>query len=240
MQNIRLDNLLLIAIETVPGQPGFSDLTPAWQKLWTEKIQHQRTAETTPEELYGQRAGIMAEFGKIICISMGYFRRDSGDFQLRVKSFFSDDEYLLLSNTMTALNELEDINRRFCFTGHNIKEFDIPFLCRRLLVNSIPLPPYLDFQNMKPWEVNMVDTFQYWRFGDYKHYTSLKLLTAVLDIPSPKEDMNGSMVAGVYYQDKDLPRIAAYCQQDVIAVANIVRRIKNLPLLTNEQVFIVA
>ena len=123
---------------------------------------------------------------------------------------------------------------RFC--GHNIKEFDIPFLCRRLLINGLPIPAYLDFQNMKPWETNMIDTFQYWRFGDYKNYTSLKLLAASLNVPSPKDDIDGSMVGEVYWQEDNLQRIAIYCQKDVVTVANIILRFKNLPLLQEEQV----
>ena len=181
----------------------------------------------------------MAEFGKVVCVSMGYFRRAGNDFQLRIKSFYSEDEKELLTSMMMALKELEELNRRWCLTGHNIKDFDIPFLCRRLIVNDIPLPYYLDFQNMRPWEINVLDTFQYWRFGDYKHYTSLQLLAAVLNIPAAKEDIDGNMIAAVYYFHKDLPGIAANCQASVVTVANIVRRIKNMPLLTEEQVIFV-
>jgi 3'-5' exonuclease len=239
MQNIRLENLLFIDIETVPCEPLFENLTADWQKLWVEKIQFQLPDDTTAAQFYQQRAGVMAEFSKIICISMGYFRREDKEAQLRIKSFYSDDESDLLTRMLGALKELEAVNNRWSFTGHNIKEFDIPFLCRRLLANGIAIPHYLDFQNMKPWDVNMLDTFQYWRFGDYKNYTSLNLLAATLGVPSPKDDIDGSMVADVYYQQQGLQRIVNYCQKDVITVANIVRRFKNLPVLTAEEVVVV-
>jgi 3'-5' exonuclease len=193
----------------------------------------------TAAAFYSQRAGVMAEFSKIICISMGYFRREAKQVQLRIKSFYGDDEQGLLTRMLEALKELEAVNNRWSFTGHNIKEFDIPFLCRRLVANGITIPQYLDFQNMKPWDVNMLDTFQYWRFGDFKNYTSLNLLAATLGVPSPKDDMDGSMVADVYYRQQDLQRIVHYCQKDVITVANIVRRFKNLPVLTDEEVVVV-
>ena len=134
---------------------------------------------------------------------------------------------------------MEANNNKWSFTGHNIKEFDIPFICRRLLINGLNIPPFLDFQNMKPWETNMVDTFQYWRFGDYKHYTSLKLLAAALNVPSPKDDIDGSMVGEVYWVEKNLERIVTYCQKDVVTVANIILRFKHLPLLNDEQLVFV-
>jgi 3'-5' exonuclease len=239
MQNIRLENLLLIDIETVPREPVFENLPQSWQKLWAEKIQLHLPEGITAAAFYSQRAGVMAEFSKIICISMGYFRREAKQVQLRIKSFYGDDEQGLLTRMLEALKELEAVNNRWSFTGHNIKEFDIPFLCRRLVANGITIPQYLDFQNMKPWDVNMLDTFQYWRFGDYKNFTSLNLLAATLGVPSPKDDMDGSMVADVYYRQQDLQRIVHYCQKDVITVANIVRRFKNLPVLTDEEVVVV-
>lgn len=239
MQNIRLDNLLLIDIETVPQQPNFSSLNTQWQSLWEEKVKRSLPEDTNAEEFYNVRAGVMAEFAKIICISIGYFKKEA-NWNLRIKSFYSHDEKELLQKFITTVNQLEAANNKWNFTGHNIKEFDIPFICRRLLVNGFAIPVYLDFQNMKPWETNMLDTFQYWRFGDYKHYTSLQLLAASLGIDSPKNDIDGSMVAYVYWEEKNLERIVNYCQKDVATVANIVLRFKNLPLLTDKQIQIVA
>lgn len=236
MQNIRLDNLLLIDIETAPQQPSFSQLDNQWKQLWEDKVKRSLPENTSAEEFYGLRAGVMAEFAKIICISIGYFKKDAGGWQLRIKSFYGDDEKKLLQQFVATANQLEAANNKWSFTGHNIKEFDIPFICRRLLVNGFEIPVYLDFQNMKPWETNMLDTFQYWRFGDYKHFTSLQLLAASLGIQSTKDDIDGSMVADVYWKEKNLERIVSYCQKDVATVANIILRFKNLPLLKDEQI----
>jgi 3'-5' exonuclease len=239
MQNTKLENILLIDIETVPQQPEFNLLNAEWQQLWQEKIQRQVPEQTTAAEFYPQRAGVMAEFAKIICISMGYFIKQGEILQLRIKSFYGDDEKKILQDLITMLNGVETKNNKWCFAGHNIKEFDIPFICRRLLVNGLPIPVYLDFQNMKPWETNTIDTFQYWRFGDYKNFTSLKLLAAALNVPSPKDDIDGSMVADVYWNEKNIDRIVTYCQKDVLTVANIILRFKNLHLLTEEQMVVV-
>ncbi len=238
MQNIRLDNLLLIDIETVSQQPNFSQLNDEWKKLWEDKVQRSLPEETSAAEFYPQRAAVMAEFAKVICISIGYFKKETA-WQLRVKSFYGDDEKKLLQQFIDTLNQMEEKNNRWNFAGHNIKEFDVPFLCRRLLINGLAIPVYLDFQNMKPWETNMVDTFQYWRFGDYKHFTSLQLLAAVLNVPSPKDDIDGSMVGDVYWKEKNLERIVTYCNKDVATVANIVLRFKNMPLLKEEDIVIV-
>jgi uncharacterized protein YprB with RNaseH-like and TPR domain len=238
MQHIRLENILLIDIETVSQYASFTDMDDTWKELWEEKVQRTLPEGITAEAFYPQRAGVMAEFSKIVCISIGYFRKDGTALQLRIKSFYGDDEKKLLQDFLSVVHQLEASNNNWSFTGHNIKEFDIPFICRRLLMNSIMIPPFLDFQNMKPWETNMVDTFQYWRFGDFKHYTSLKLLAAALGVPSPKDDIDGSMVGEVYWKEKDIQRIVTYCQKDVVTTGNIIMRFKNLPLLTSEQIVI--
>ncbi len=234
-----LENLILIDIETVPQSPQFDLLDQNWKQLWEEKTQRSLPDFTSAAEFYPQRAGVMAEFAKIICISMGYFHKQGNAMQLRIKSFYGDDEKSVLQNFITTVNQIDSKNSKWCFAGHNIKEFDIPFICRRLLINSLPLSAYLNFQNMKPWDTNIVDTFQYWRFGDYKNYTSLKLLAAALGVPSPKDDIDGSMVAEVYWKEKNIERIATYCQKDVLTTANIILRFKNLSLLKEEDVVMV-
>jgi hypothetical protein len=239
MQNIVLENLLLIDIETVPQQPSFDLLNEDWKKLWEEKTIRSLPDFTSAAEFYPQRAGVMAEFAKIVCISIGYFTKNGNALQLRLKSFFGDDEKKLLQDFITTVNQMEAKNNKWSFAGHNIKEFDIPFICRRLLINGLRIPAYLDFQNMKPWDTNTIDTFQYWRFGDYKNYTSLKLLAAALGVPSPKDDIDGSMVADVYWNEKNLQRIATYCQKDVVTTGNIILRFKNMELLKEEQVVVV-
>ncbi|MES2847467.1 MAG: ribonuclease H-like domain-containing protein [Bacteroidota bacterium] len=239
IEKMPLENFLFIDIETVSQQKDFSALHTDWQKLWAEKVKYALPENVTAGEYYPQRAGVMAEFSKVVCISMAYFKKKGNDHLLRVKSVYGHDEKKLLQDFITTIGQLEAANNKWSFTGHNIKEFDIPFLCRRFVINSLSIPTYLDFQNMKPWETNMVDTFQYWRFGDYKHYTSLKLLAAALNVPSPKDDIDGSMVGHVYWNENDLERIATYCQKDVVTVANIILRFKHLPLLKEEQIVFV-
>jgi hypothetical protein len=223
----------------VPQQPSFDLLNEDWKKLWEEKTIRSLPDFTSAAEFYPQRAGVMAEFAKIVCISIGYFTKNGNALQLRLKSFFGDDEKKLLQDFITTVNQMEAKNNKWSFAGHNIKEFDIPFICRRLLINGLRIPAYLDFQNMKPWDTNTIDTFQYWRFGDYKNYTSLKLLAAALGVPSPKDDIDGSMVADVYWNEKNLQRIATYCQKDVVTTGNIILRFKNMELLKEEQVVVV-
>lgn len=238
IEKMPLDNFLIIDIETVSQKKEFAELSADWQKLWEEKTKYSLPENIAVDEYYPQRAGIMAEFAKVVCISMAYFKKSGNEYQLRVKSVYGHDEKKLLQDFIATVNQLEAANNKWSFTGHNIKEFDIPFLCRRFVVNGLSIPNYLDFQNMKPWETNMVDTFQYWRFGDYKHFTSLKLLAAALNVPSPKDDIDGSMVGDVYWKENNLDRIVTYCQKDVVTVANIILRFKHMSLLKEEQVLI--
>lgn len=239
MQQIALNHLLFIDIETVSQQPAYEQLNDQWAVLWEEKVQRTLPVDTTAAAFYPQRAAIMAEFGKIVCISIGYFRKENNQWQFRIKSFSNETEQALLRSFLETVTQMEAVQNNWSFCGHNIKEFDIPFICRRLLINGIPIPPYLDFQNMKPWETNIIDTFQYWRFGDYKNYTSLQLMAAALGVPSSKDDIDGSKVGEVYWVEKDLQRIVTYCEKDVQATANIVLRLKQLPLLEAGQVVIV-
>jgi len=234
-----LDQLLFIDIETVPAFAEFGEMNESWQELWEEKVKRTLPENETAAGFYAQRAGVMAEFSKIICISIGFCKTENGELQLRVKSFYNDVESELLSAFLSTLKQLGTAKKPWSFCGHNIREFDIPFICRRLLINGLPLPAILDFQNMKPWETNVVDTFQYWRFGDYKNFTSLKLLATALGVPSSKDDIDGSQVAAVYWKEKNLERIVAYCEKDVVTTANIVMRFMNLPLIRPEQVEIV-
>jgi uncharacterized protein YprB with RNaseH-like and TPR domain len=244
MQQIRPEDLIIIDIETASFSPTYERLEDDWRTLWQEKVQYSLPEGITADEFYPKRAGVMAEFAKIICISMAYFSKEQ-NLRMRVKSFYGHDEKQILQDFITTINKIESLNSRWCFAGHNIKEFDIPFICRRLLINYLPIPRYLDFQNMKPWETNIVDTFQYWRFGDYKNFTSLKLLAAAMGIPSPKDDIDGSMVGDLYWKGTEeeraanLKRIAVYCQKDVITTGNIFLRFKNIPPLSNEDIEIV-
>lgn len=240
MQKINIENLFLIDIETVSGAQHFHLLDDEWQELWSEKIFKSLPPNTSAEEYYPMRAAILAEFAKVVCISIGYFKKENEQWQLRIKSFYSENENEVLNGFITALKQMHSKNPKWIFTGHNIKEFDVPFLCRRMLVNNITIPTCLDFQYMKPWETPVLDTLHLWRFGDYKHYTSLKLLAATLGVPSPKDDIDGSKVGEVFWTEKNLERIALYCGKDVATVANVILRFKNLPLLTDEQIIFVS
>ena len=236
MNNIPIENLFLIDIETASEVKSYDSLNDEWKQLWTEKIHKALPENITAEEYYPLRAGIMAEFAKVVCISFGHFRTVNNILQLRIKSFYSDNEKDILENFTKTLYHLHAINNKWCFTGHNIKEFDIPFLCRRMLVNNLTIPPFMDFQNMKPWETPVTDTLHLWRFGDYKHYTSLKLLAATLGVASPKDDIDGSMVWRVFWQDKDLERIVTYCQKDVLTVAQVYLRLSGEKLIMTENI----
>jgi 3'-5' exonuclease len=222
-----LQNYIIIDIETASTSPSFSQLNDTEQELWQEKMQRYVTDTETPEVLYSKRAGILAEFSKVICIAIGYFPKgDENDF--RTTCFYNHNEKEVLQQFVATLNKIEAYNNKWCFAGHNIKEFDIPFICRRLLINGLKIPPYLDFQQMKPWETNILDTLQYWRFGDYKNYISLKLLAAVLGINSSKTDIDGSMVGPLYHEpdakkrEDNFTRIAEYCKADVKVVADVI------------------
>ncbi|MVT11574.1 ribonuclease H-like domain-containing protein [Chitinophaga tropicalis] len=236
LPHLSLDQLLLLDIETTPAFEAFDKLPDTMQLLWQDKI-----AKTAPEsgnwaDAYADRAGLYAEFGKIICISVGFFHAEGGRYQLRMKSFYNDDEKVVLSGFLELINKFHIKNPRFQFAGHNIREFDIPFICRRSVIHQLSLPVPLQLHGLKPWEVPMLDTMHLWRFGEMKNYTSLKLLTAVLGIPTPKDDIDGGMVGKVYWQDKDLERIVNYCQKDVVAVGQLLMRFKGVPPLETEDV----
>ena len=233
LNNIQLDNILFLDIETVPETEHFSDLDSDFQELFAQKTQYQRKEDVSPEEFY-ERAGIWAEFGKIICISVGYFTQKNGERQFRVTTFQGDEERLLLDFSNLINNHFNLPQHVMC--GHNVKEFDFPFIARRMLIHGIKIPDKLNLMGKKPWEVPHLDTLELWKFGDYKHFTSLKLLTKVLGVPSPKDDIDGSEVANVFYKDKDIDRIATYCEKDVIAVAQIILKLRLQKLLTSDEI----
>lgn len=228
LEQLDLQNILVLDIETVPQYSSFEQVPETLQNLWAAKTQYQRKDET-PEDFY-ERAGIWAEFGKIICISVGIFTPGQ-PVGLRLKSFADHDEKALLKQFCTLLNKQ---SKTMLLCAHNGKEFDFPYLCRRMLINGLPIPLQLDMSGKKPWEVNHLDTMDLWKFGDYKSYTSLSLLTEIFNIPTPKDDIDGSMVGHVYWQENQLDRIATYCQKDVIATAQLLRRFRGEELITDE------
>ncbi len=233
------EHILFIDIETVPQHPDLSDAPEKIQKLWTKKAGQIGKEGDTAESLYN-RAGIYAEFGKIVCISAGKMFRKGKERAYRVKSYAGDNEKLILEEFATMLNAfMTNPMHKLC--AHNGQEFDFPYIARRMLINGLPLPPVLDIAGSKPWEVKevLLDTLQLWKFGDYKNYTSLELLCAVFDIPTPKDDIDGSMVGNVYYKEFDIQRIARYCEKDTLAIAQLILRFKGEPLISQQNYEIV-
>ena len=233
IEKLRLENILFLDIETVPIEAHFSSLDLELQELWQHKTQYQRKDEFTAEAFY-DRAGIWAEFGKICCLSVGYFTIKGDIRNFRVTSFFGDESKILIDFNNLLSNHFNQPQHVLC--GHNAKEFDIPFLARRMIINQIKLPEKLNLFGKKPWEIPHLDTLELWKFGDYKHYTSLKLLTKILGIPSSKGDIDGSQVGHVFYVEKDIDRIVTYCEKDVIAVAQIFLRLRREDLLIDEEI----
>ncbi|PIB28801.1 3'-5' exonuclease [Maribacter sp. 4U21] len=233
LQKINLENILFLDIETVPEKENFEDLDDAKKELWDQKSRYQRKDDYTPEEFY-DRAGIWAEFGTIVCISVGYFNLNGDSKTFRVTSF-QGDEVKLLKEFKNLLNS--HFNQpKHLLCAHNGKEFDFPYIARRMIIHGISLPYKLDLFGKKPWEVPHLDTMELWKFGDYKHYTSLKLMAHILGIPSPKEDIDGSMVRDVFYEEKDIDRIVNYCELDVVTTAQVFLKMRNDDLLNDSEI----
>lgn len=231
---INFENVLFLDIETVPEVENFTDLTEVKQELFIAKTNYQRKEEFTPEEFY-ERAGIWAEFGIIVCISVGYFTNfNSNDRAFRVTSFYGDEVKILVDFKKLLNNHFNKPQHLLC--GHNGKEFDFPYIARRMIIHQIELPEKLNLFGKKPWEIPHIDTMELWKFGDYKHFTSLKLLTSILGIPSPKDDISGNEVASVFYKEKNIERIVKYCEKDTVAVAQLLLRFNNQPLLEDENI----
>ncbi len=219
-------NILFLDIETVSEHENFNDMPVGLQSLWSKKSQHQisRNQALTPEVLYQSKAGIYAEFSKVICISIGYLTQDLKT--LRVKSFYHKNERSLLNCFVELINKFYFDKTESAFCGHNIREFDIPFLCRRMLKHRITIPTILNLTHTKPWESkHIIDTLALWRFGDYKNYISLDLLANVLAIESSKTDISGADVHEVYYKQKNIARIRDYCEMDVLTTSKIYLRL---------------
>ncbi len=231
LDQLNIEEVLFLDIETVPSLPRYEDLSPLWQKLWDDKAKNLVSEGITSAEIYN-RAGIYAEFGRIIVIATGYLYQKKGEWHYRVKSFYNSDEKILLEEFASALDRFEKAGKkRLC--AHNGQEFDFPWISRRMLIHGLELPRVLNIAGAKPWEVKdlLMDTLQLWKFGDYKHYTSLALLCALFGIPTPKDDIDGSQVAQVYYTENDLDRIVRYCEKDTLAVANLLLKYKGMDIV---------
>lgn len=220
LDKVQLDKVLFLDIETVPQVYEFDKLDEKAQLLFQSKTRFMQNDEKSFSQLYDDRGGIYAEFGKIVCISVGLINDTPTGKQIRLKSFYHDDEETLLRQFSDLL--AENYNSPYSILcGHNAKEFDFPYICRRMLINGLKLPTTLDIAGKKPWEINHLDTMELWKFGDFKAYTSLALLCHVFNIPTPKDDISGADVARVYFEDKDLERIMIYCEKDVVALIQL-------------------
>lgn len=234
LEKLLPEHVLFIDIETVPQVESMDQLPQNMQKLWIKKAGQIGRDGESAEDIF-DRSGIYAEFGKIVCISAGKIYRKGNERAYRVKSFYGNDEPLLLKEFTEMLTTfMANPMHKLC--AHNGQEFDFPYIARRLLINGMKLPAILDIAGLKPWEVRdfLLDTLQLWKFGDYKHYTSLDLLCTIFNIPTPKDDIEGSQVAEVYYKERNLDRIARYCEKDTFAIAQLLLRYKGEPLIPQE------
>jgi hypothetical protein len=243
LNNVDLTNVLVLDIETVSGKKSYADLNPTMQKLWgikSKQIQGRKPEEERlePAESYTELAGIYAEFGKIVCISVGVFRKDAdGVLNFHLKSYFDHDERKLLEEFSELVGKHYNNPRKHFLCGHNVKEFDVPYTCRRMVLNGLEFPEALDLPGKKPWELtHLLDTMTVWKFGDYKNYTALKLLCGIFDIPTPKDDIDGSEVGRTYWMEDDLDRIEVYCKKDVLATARLLMAYKLLTPIADDKV----
>jgi DNA polymerase elongation subunit (family B) len=234
LQKINLEKILFLDIETVPEVYRFSELDSETAALFDTKTKFQQKDGMTAADVY-DKAGIYAEFGKIICISCGIVHDKPHGKEIRLKSIANDDERQLLLDFAKLLNQHYNMPHHI-LCGHNAKEFDFPFIARRMLLHGIDLPSALDIAGKKPWEIAHLDTMELWKFGDYKHYSSLSLLCHIFTIPTTKDDITGADVARVYYEDKDLKRIVKYCQKDVVALIQLFLRFRNESLVEEDNI----
>jgi DNA polymerase elongation subunit (family B) len=225
LDKVQLEKILFLDIETVPQVYQFEDLDETSAKLFDHKTRFQQKDGKTVDEVFNERGGILAEFGKIVCISCGFVNTTHTGKEIRMKSFYHDDEKTLLKQFAAMLDgHFNSPYHLLC--GHNGKEFDFPYIARRMLINGLKLPLALDIAGKKPWEIQHLDTLELWKFGDYKHFTSLPLLCHIFKIPTPKDDISGADVARVYYEEKDLERIKVYCENDVVALIQLFLKMK--------------
>lgn len=238
--------------ETIPGYKDFNDMPEELARMYERKFGHE-LANNDPdkfdnfEDHYRARAALYPEFGKIVCLVIGVIFVDDKDKQekLKLKTLCGRHEDKLLAEAAPIIDKFDSL------VGHNSKEFDFPYLCKRFYVHGIQLPQILNIAGKKPWEVSLIDTMELWRFGSFKGSTSLELFAHCLGLPSPKQDMTGADVAKVYYEmfdhmkDGELPfeaesaaiqKIGKYCQGDVVTLANCYRKLKYQSVIASENV----
>ncbi len=236
-----LQQVLFIDIETATLTSEFSLLSQGMQEQWVKKskqLQSRVADESEPSLFYEEKAGIFAEFGRVVCVGLGCYQKEGNEWKFLLKSIYGNDEKVLLNKLVESIEKFYSQHKIVKFCGHNIKEFDIPFLCRRMIINGIALPKSMQLTSLKPWEIPHIDTLELWRFGDYKHYITLALLAETLGIPSPKDDIDGSMVSEVFWKENNLKRITDYCLKDVYTTAKIFTRLKGIDITETEVVYI--
>ena len=236
LDHLKIGNILFLDIETVPAFPSYEEVPENVKLFWEKKANYLKKEGETPKELYN-KAGIYAEFGKIICISTGMIGIQDDKRLFRIKSFYAEDEHTLLADFADLVTRISQ-KREIDLCAHNGKEFDFPFIARRMLIQGVTLPALFEVAGKRPWEVRHLDTMELWKFGDHKHYTSLDLLTALLGIQSPKSDIDGSQVAEVYWKEHDLKRIVEYCRRDVVAIAQLLLKYKGENLLNTADIIV--
>lgn len=236
-ETLPLDKVWVMDIETVPMVHHFDELPEKFQKLWDKKTRFQRHADQSPADFFEETGGILSEFGRIICISIGAFVFKDNVWHFRLKSFYGTDERVLLTEFGNLVDKHHREKKLFYFCAHNGKEFDVPYICRRMSILQLPLPQFLQINAKKPWEIpHVLDTMELWKFGDNKNFTSLELLTALFNIPTPKDDIDGSQVRKVFYEEGDVKRIAIYCEKDVLATAQVFLALRQNPLIEDQNV----
>lgn len=225
-----ISKILYFDIETAccyPDLPTLESENPRLYSLWKKRDLYYRAAhpemkDKSPDDVFKSKAGLEPEFSKIVCISFGSF---DDNLEPRLVSFFvsEDDELEVLKKSHKVFTNASVKNWKLC--GHNIRGFDIPFICRKMVYNKIKLPPNLEIWNKKPWELNFLDTSEIFSFGSWTHqkYLSLDLLSCSLGIDSPKELMDGSLVNSTFWIEKDYDKIARYCEMDVSTVMRIIK-----------------
>ena len=242
-KNVTLERTLFIDIETVSQYGNYEEIPEKAKPLWQQKANWFATkqgvewSEEFASQVYDEKAGIYSEFGKIVVVSVGFLRRQGEAFSIKLKSFASDNEKEVLQGLSDLLRQHYKNPAKDFICGHNIKEFDVPYICRRLIIHGMPLPEIIDVTGKKPWETgHLVDTMDLWRFGDFKNFTSLNLLAHVLDIPTPKDDIDGSQVGRVYWEEQDLERISVYCEKDVATCARVLLRLLGEPGIPDDNI----
>jgi predicted PolB exonuclease-like 3'-5' exonuclease len=235
-----LRNILFIDIETVSQVSHLDLLDERLKGLWLKKASYlQNTDNLSDEDFYLKRASIYAEFGKIICIGIGgIFFDDNQEPTLRIKMIGGDSEADILGQFKTII-EKHKAAANLMLCAHNGKEFDFPYICRRMLVNGITLPRILQVSGRKPWEINHLDTLDLWKFGDYKHYTPLDLLACIFDLPECKIEASGDQINHLYYIEKDIPRIERYCAEDVKVLTQLYMKMNSWPLINENNIEVV-